>query len=86
MRHVDWHIMKNSCMKGLNLITYIDDSSGRVTDAVLFKEVTSENVVIALRQAKSVFGVSTTILSDNGACFVGRGSHEKKTGTWTPTL
>ena len=41
-------------------------------DAGLFKEVTSENAVVALRQAIKEFGTLATILSDSGSCFVGR--------------
>ena len=86
MWHTDWHAMKDPRMKGLNLITYLDDSSRCVTGSALFKEATSENAVIALHQAVSMFGVPATILSDNSSCFVGRGNRKKKTGTWTPTL
>ena len=86
MWHTDWHIMKDPRMKGLNLITYLDDSSRCVTGAALFKEATSENAVIAIRQAIGMFGVPATILSDNGSCFVGRGNRKKRTDIWTPTL
>ena len=55
MWHADWHIMKDPRMKGLNLITYLDDSSRCVTGAALFKEATSENAVIALRQDRHVW-------------------------------
>ena len=58
-------------MKGMNLITYLDDASRCVTGAALFKEAASENAVTVLRQAISRFGVPATILSDNGSCFVG---------------
>ena len=78
--------MKDPRMKGLNLITYLDDSSRCVTGSALFKEATSENAVIALRQAIGMFGVPATILSDSGSCFVGRGNCKKRTGIWTPTL
>ena len=57
-----------------------------MTGARLFKEATSENAVVALRQAIREFGTPATILSDNGSCFVGRGGRKKLTGTWTPTL
>jgi hypothetical protein len=30
-RHTDWHIMKDPRMKGLNLITYLDDALWCVT-------------------------------------------------------
>ena len=86
MWHTDWHVMKDPRFRGLNLITYLDDASRCVTCARLFKEATSENAVIALRQAIKEFGTPVTILSDNGSCFVGRGGRKKQTGTWTPTL
>ena len=86
MWHTDWHIMKDQRMKGLNLITYLDDASRCVTGAALFREATSENAVTVLRQAVCGFGVPATILSDNGSCFVGRGGRKKQTGAWTPTL
>ena len=86
MWHTDWHVMKDQRMKDLNLITYLDDASRRVTGAALLKEATSENAVAVLRQAVGRFGVPATILSDNGSCFVGRGGRKRQTGTWTPTL
>lgn len=49
MWHTDWHVMKDPRMKGMNLITYLDDASRCVTGAALFKEATSENAVIMLR-------------------------------------
>ena len=51
-----------------------------------FKEATSENAVVALRQAIREFGTPATVLSDNGSYFVGRGGRKKLTGTWTSTL
>ena len=51
----------------------------------MFKEATSENAVVVLRQAVGRFGVPATILSDSGSCFVGRGGRKRQTGTWTPT-
>ena len=86
MWHTDWHAMKESRMKGLNLVTYLDDASRCVTGAALFKESTSKNAVAALRQAVGRFGVPATILSDNGSCFVGARGRKKSSGTWTPTL
>ena len=86
MWHTDWHVMKDPRFRGLNLITYLDDAFRCVTGARLFKEATSENAVVALRQAIREFGTPATILSDNGSCFVGRGGRKKLTGTWTPTL
>ena len=67
-------------MKGLNLITYLDDASQCVTGAALFKEATSENAVTVLRQAICEFGVPATVLSDNGSCFVGRDGRKRQTG------
>ena len=86
MWHTDWHIMKDPRMKGLNLITYLDDASRYVTGAALFKEATSENAVTVLRQAIGRFGMPATILSDNGFCFVGAGGRQKPKGIWTPTM
>ena len=86
MWHTDWHMMKDSRMKDLNLITYLDDASRCVTGTALFKEATSENAVTVLRQAVGRFGVPATVLSDNGSCFVGRGGRKKQAGAWTPTL
>ena len=51
-------MMKGSRMKGLNSITYLDDSSICVTGAALFKEAALENAVTALHQTVSMFGVS----------------------------
>ena len=65
--HADWHVMKDPRFRGLHLITYLDDASRCVTCARLFKEATSENAVMALRQAIKEFGTPATILSDNGS-------------------
>lgn len=90
MWHVDWHEMKDPRFRGLNLVTYLDDSSRCVTGAGLFKEATSENAVLVLREAVQQFGTPATILSDNGSCFVGRGGRKKggkkaPKGSWKPT-
>ncbi len=90
MWHVDWHTMKDPRFAGLNLVTFLDDSSRCVTGAGLFREATSENVVAVLRQAVAQFGAPATILSDNGKCFVGARSDPKKKksppkGGWRPT-
>ena len=45
MWHTDWHVMKDPRMKGLNLVTFLDDASRCVTGVGLFTEATSENVV-----------------------------------------
>ena len=42
---------EGSTHKGLNVITYLDDSHIRVTGSALLKEATFENAVTALRQA-----------------------------------
>ncbi|MCE2508317.1 MAG: transposase family protein [Nitrosopumilaceae archaeon] len=86
MWHTGWHAMKDPRMRGLNLITYLDDASRCVTGAALFQEATSENAVAVLRQAIGRFGMPATILSDNGSCFVGAGGSKKPEGTWTQTL
>ena len=71
MWYTDWHVIKDPRLKGLNLVTFLDDASRCVTGAGLFTEDISENVVIVLRAAIKQFGVPATILSDNGSCFVG---------------
>ena len=78
MWHTDWHIMKDPHFRGLNLITFLDDASRCVTGAALFTEATSENAVTVLRQAIKRFGTPTTVLSDNGSCFVGVRRKEPK--------
>ena len=85
MWHVDWHEMKDPRFTGTNLVTYLDDASRCITGAALFQHATSENAVLALRLAIKQFGAPASILSDNGACFVGRSGRKKKK-TWTPTL
>ena len=67
------------------LITYLDDASRYVTGAGLFTQATSENAVIALRQAIKRFGTPATILSDNGSCFVGVRKGNPK-GSRMPTI
>ena len=84
MWHTDWYVMKDPRMKGLNLITYLDDAPRCVTGAGLFTQATSENAVIILRQAIKRFGAPATILSDNGSCLVGVRKGNPK-GSWTPT-
>ena len=78
--------MKDPRMRGMSLITYLDDASRRITGAALFQEATSETAVIVLRQAIGRFGIPATILSDNGSCFVGAGGRKRPKGAWTPTL
>ena len=86
MWHVDWHEMKDPRFAGLNLVTFLDDSSRCVTGAAMFREATSENVVDVLRQAIARFGAPATILSDNGRCFNGGRRHDKPPeGRWKPT-
>ena len=93
MWHTDWHAMKHPRFRGLNLITYLDDASGCVVAARLFREAASENAVRAPGEAVKQFGTPATILSDNGACFTGamtRDGRERKEGraprsSWTPT-
>ena len=76
MWHTDWHVMKDPRMRGLHLITFLDDA---VTGAGLFRPPRR----MVLRQAIRQFGTPATILSDNGSCFVGvrRGSPK---GSWKP--
>ncbi len=93
MWHVDWHEMKDPRLKGLNLVTYLDDASRCITGAALFEHATSENAVMTLRLAIERFGTPASILSDNGSCFVGQNGRKKAAskggtgmGTWQPTL
>ena len=51
-------MMKGLRMKGLNSITYLNDSPTRVTGAALLKEDALENAATALHQTVSMFGVS----------------------------
>ncbi len=86
MWHVDWHTMKDPRLRGLKLVTFLDDSSRCITEARTFAEATSENVVTTLREAIGKFGTPATILSDNGRCFNGgRSKKSMPRGTWTPT-
>ena len=85
MWHVDWHEMKDPRFRGLNLVTYLDDSSRCILAARLFTQATSENAVIVLQKTISKFGTPATILSDNGSCFVGRGGRKTPTKTWKAT-
>ena len=68
------------CMRGLSLITHLDDASRCVTKTALSKKTISENAVVVLRQTVGRFGVPVTILPDN-SCFVGAGGRKKPTGT-----
>ena len=43
MWHTDWYTVRDPRTKGLNLITYLDDSHMYVTGTALLKETTSEN-------------------------------------------
>ena len=85
MWHTDWHVMKDPRLKGANLVTYLDDSSRRITGFGLFKEATSENAVAVLVAAIARCGVPATMLSDNGSCFVGQRGGRQPSGSWTPT-
>ena len=85
MWHVDWHEMKEPRFRGLQLVTYLDDSSRCIMASMVFTQATSENAVLALRDAIRRFGTPATILSDNGSCFVGRGSRNASGKTWKAT-
>jgi len=82
--------MREPRFRGLHVITYLDDASRCVVASRVFTQATSENAVLALRDAVRRFSVPATILSDNGKCFVGTRSDPKKRrvvpkGTWKPT-
>ena len=55
MWHVDWHLIKDSHLKRLNLIVFLDDVSRCVTGASVFQNATSENAASMLRQAISQY-------------------------------
>ena len=50
MWHVDWHKMKDPHFAGMNLVTFLDDSSRCIMAAQLFAHATSENAVLALME------------------------------------
>ena len=78
--HADWHMMKDPMFSGMNLAVVLDDSSRCAVAARLFWEATSENAVIALRDAIAAFGRPDAILSDNGVCFVEGGGRSAPMG------
>ena len=85
MWHASWHEMREPRFRGLQLVTYLDDSSLCITACRVFTQATSENAVLALRDAIKRFGTPATILSDNGSCFVGRGGRKAPGKTWKAT-
>ena len=84
MWHTDWHEMKDPRFRGFHLIAYLDDASRCIVGERVFTQATSENTVLALRDAIAKFETPATILSDNGACFVGRNGRKGKKGKQTP--
>ena len=84
MWHVDWHVIKDSRLKGLNLIVFLDDASRCVTGFGVFQDATSENAALALRRATSEYTTPAQMLSDNCRCFAG-GKAGGPTKRWTPT-
>ncbi len=86
MWHVDWHGTKDPRFRGLQLVAYLDDASRCAVAARVFTQATSENAVLALRDAIGRFGTPATVLSDNGPCFVGRNGRRKAPPRpWKPT-
>ena len=85
MWHVDWHMIKDSRLKGLNLIVFLDDASRCVTGFGVFQDATSENAVLALRRAISESTAPAQMLSDNGRCFAG-GKIWGPKKRWIPTM
>ena len=69
MWHVDWHEMKNPCLKGLQFIAYLDDASRCVTGFGLFQHATAENSIAILQKAIREFGTPGQVLSDHGVQF-----------------
>ncbi len=86
MWHVDWHTMKDPRFRGLQLVAYLDDSSRCIMAARVFTQATSENAVLTLRDAIKKYGRPATILSDNGACFVGVCRKDIPAKPWQPTV
>ena len=69
-----------------HLVMYLDDSSRCIMTARLFAHATSDNAVLALRDAIKQFKVPATILLDNDSCFVGVGGRRKSIPkSWIPT-
>ena len=62
MWHAGWHDMKDPRFRGLKLVTYLNDASRCVAAARVFTQATSENAVLALRDAVKRFGTPATIL------------------------
>lgn len=57
------HVIKDSHIKDLNLITCLDDAPLSVTGYTLFEEATSENAVaVLLHHATAQLDVQATIL------------------------
>ena len=77
MWHANLHIMKESRLKGLYLIVYLDDASRCVTGYGVVQNTTSENSIIPLRRAFRYFDKHAQMLSDDGNQFTSR----KKTET-----
>ena len=71
MWHVAWHVMRDPRMRGLNLVTFLDDASRCVTGVGLFTEATPENAAAVLRDAVGRFGAPAAILCGDGPCLVG---------------
>ena len=84
MWHVDWHAVGDPCLKGLDLVAYLDDASRCIAGFGLHSNADSVNATIVLRKAVERFGRPATMLSDNGRCFVTmRNSPPGK--KWKPT-
>lgn len=84
MWHVDWHMIKDPRLKGLDLIVFLDDASRCVTGFGVFQGATSENAALVLRKAISEYTTPAQMLSDNGRCFAGGKAGGPK-NRWNPT-
>ena len=69
MWHVDWHEMKNSCLKKRHFIAYLDDASRCIVGFGMFDNATADNSIVVLRKAISEFGTPGQVLSDHGVQF-----------------
>ncbi len=86
MWHVDWHLIKDSHLKRLNLIVFLDDVSRCVTGASVFQNATSENAASMLRQAISQYTMHLSRCSDNGSALQEESLDVRKDDGCSPRL
>lgn len=78
MWHVDWHEVKNPCLKGRHFIAYLDDASRCITGFGVFDRATADNTIAVLRKAIAEFGTPGQVLSDHGVEFTS--NHQVRVG------